>query len=322
MELSPSSLNRITKCGYQYYLTEVEGKEEPGKKSYNMLLGTIVGDAIQNAAIHLNQHKTLSDRDIAEHLYRAYEDHFTKAGIPPDLLAPIREVLLNGESPEVMSLLDAMSISINVSNYKFDPPAPLKGGKVSTNKKKPPFCMKTVWSLEAVLWFFEPQHPHYTLIRDAAIIQQERSFRALLQENTIMVNGVAVEDHDYVTGRFDLLLTTLEGKNHVFEFKYTNTPYTQDIVNSLTQAVTYTFPFDEVTVHLGDITEHRIFTADITSEMIALTRQKYVMAASLLRNRIFLPACGTDPYTTGKILCGFKCGGCPYAPGVDMEDAA
>lgn len=324
MELSASTLSMISKCGHKYYLTKVKGIKEPGKKSFNMLLGDIIGDAIQEASVSLNRYKQLSEPLLAQILFSAWSNRVKAAGIPVDILEPIFNVLTLGESEDGMRLIDSLSITINMSDFEFKPPAPLKNGKPSQNKKKPPLCMKVVNSLEAVLWFFEAHHPHYALIRDAMVVEPEKWFSYTSGEaREFTVNGETYQEQDEVRMRYDLFLKMPDDQEHIIELKYTNTPYTQQAVNTLNQTLTYWRSKEgKASVSLVDITEKRVFQVNPEPHMIDLLDKQYIMASLMHRNGIYIPACGADPYTAKQMLCGFKCGGCEYGTGtVNEEDS-
>jgi len=311
MQFSPSSLAEITKCGYKYYLTKVMGQDEPGKRGYNMLQGDIVGDAIQNAAIFLNKTKQLSDSVLGEILASAYEHHFERNGITLDFMRAIRNLFQYGLNESDITAIDSMAFAINCSPYEFKPPAPLKTNKISTNKKN--LSMKIIKTMEDVQWFFEPQHPHYKKIRDAVSVQPEKAFEIPLgQPYQSVINTQIVEEQDVLTGRFDLFVES-HGMPEIFEFKYTATPFNQNFVDRMVQTTSYALAIEgDCQITLFDIQAHNWYTAQITSELREQTLKRYEMARKAIQNQVYLPACGTDPYTTNAILCGFKCN-CPFA---------
>lgn len=322
MEWSASSLNTLSKCSYKWYLMYVKGLKEPGKKSFNMFLGNVVGDAIQTCARQLNITKRLSDATVAEIVYEAWAERIRKASIPESLLAPIKRVLTEGESEDDMHLIDSLSITINMSEYEFKPPAPLKNGKPSMNKKKPPLCMKVVNSLEAVLWFFEDHHPHYRHIRDAATVEAEKWFTYEVgQPRAMTVNGLEYPEQDLSRMYYDLLLTMPDDQQYIYEFKYTNTPYTQDLANKMNQNLIYHQSKEgKAPVTLFDITERKYFTVNPDPDLLTLLDKRYKAAGLTVQNEIYIPACGTDPYTTKSMLCGFKNGGCEYGTCASEEE--
>lgn len=320
MKFSASSLNTLTKCGHKFYLEKVAGEKEPGLRGYNMLLGDVVGAGIQRGVELLNKQKSLSDADIAFCLYEAYAEKYEKAGIKSDpdtgILKQIHDLLLFGEGDEVMTLLDPCYPAINAGGvYEFKQPEPLKGGKVSQNKKKPPFCMTVVYSLEAMHWFFDQSNWWYDTIKEAVTVKSEMRFDVPIgNPYTVTMNDSVMEEQDLAVGYFDTFLTLPDGTMWVFEYKYYNTAYTQSLTDRLTQVLMYDLGMhSRGNVVIFDVKERKELIATVTPRMRELFLNRVAMTRKMLDNQIYLPACGTDPYTDSRILCGFKSGGgCEY----------
>jgi hypothetical protein len=312
MRHSASALNTLSKCGYKYYLEKFKGLKEQGKRSYNMLLGDIVGTAIQHAAEVLHKTKRVSGEDIKNALIRSYQENHTRAGITPELTDRIITLIARGTDLDVMADIDLLSSAINSTQYEFVPPALLKNGQPSKDKKKPALSYTVIIALEAVHWFFDEFHAHYKVIRDADVVEAEKAFEVPIGvPYSVRVNDKVIEQRDTLSGRFDLYCKTGEAEV-VYELKYTNTEYKQEQVNHLTQVLAYDYAI-KGDVHLVDIKRQTVLKAVITDPLREMFINRTNMARLMVDNQIFLPACGSDPYTENSILCGFKCGGCPYA---------
>lgn len=319
MKFSASAINDLTKCGYMYYLKRVQGLAEPGKKSYNIVQGDVVGSAIQYCAVILNKRKELSVETIAKVLYAMYVKYYYQAEITPCLLVHIRSILLDGLSEEAMMACDDLSHAINSTRYEFKVPARLKGGKLSYNKAKLPLPLRVTQTMEDVLWFFTSSG-FADKIRDAAAIECEKYFELYLGTHTVTVNGKTVDEVDVVHGYLDMRIVNHDGPADILELKYTSTAYTPELVNILNQVVTYQIAHAEDRVHLIDVKRNRCIQAAVKPDIASNILRRYNLMRSILEQQIYIPVCGTDPYNTSKVLCGYKCGGCPYATGEGADE--
>lgn len=316
MKFSASSVKMLSQCGHKYYLARVKGLEEPGKKSYSMLQGDIVGEAIQMASLILNQTKELSEQDLQDCLVKSYATWFAKAEIPNDIVPYIEELIKEGISGAVMNNLDALSASINVSPiYKFKVPPPLKSGKKEYSTSRDRLGMKIIKTYEDVYDFFLPKNPYVQLIKDAAYIENEKYIEAPLGEPD------STGEQHLVCGYLDQFLLMADGREFVAELKYRTTPVTAEYLRTDLQVGAYDYLTQyKATVILFDVNFQRSHIVEFDDNVRAITKARFENAVKLVQNRVFMPYCGFDPYTSKMVMCGYKCGGCEY--NISIEEAA
>ena len=314
MRLSSSTLDTFIKCGYKYKLTKVDNLREPGKMTYGTLEGKVVGLACQRLAEMINKQKSLSLEDMNEQLYLAYETEYMLAKIDPDILIPIRELLIEGVSTYTMNHIDKMSIVISCSpSYNFSAPAPVKKtDSYSTDKRR--LGMKILKTQEAVQNFFHPTKQHMDLIKNADVVEAEKYFEYIVRDNG------PDNEPDYIPGYLDQYLAGEFGEV-ILEYKYKSQPYTYEVVQITNQLQVYQWAFPEARVILCDLAHDAVYPLTEPSDKVKL---KYRLAIQAIENDIFIPFCGVDSYSTKMMLCGFKCGGCEYAPkeSVDVLEGA
>lgn len=305
MRLSASTLDMYIKCGYKYKLTKVDGLEEPGKMSYGTLEGRVVGTAIQTLSQAINELSLseLPDALLSNHLYHAYVTEFKEGGIHEDILIPIGELLTDGISPGVMNQIDQMSVAIACSQkYKYNPlpPAKIKDGAYSTDKRR--LGMKILATYQAIKDHLSPSKFWFNLIRDAKTLEAEKYFEFILREDEF--------EPDYIPGYLDQYIEMADGRQFIFELKYKSMPYTQQLVEHTNQVQIYQMAFPKAEVYLMDVAHGGAYRYQGDASVVKL---KYDMVLKAIDQGIFIPFCGVDSFSTKTMLCGFKCGGCPYA---------
>lgn len=308
MRLSANSLKEYTKCGYAFYLKRMLQQPEPGKKSYGMLQGRVMGEAVQQCATFLNTNKYLDDAVIGSILADTYAAEFSKAQVPQGIEVEIKRLLTVGTSPDTLESLYLMSPSINCSEFELKIPARLKNGTLSSDKRKPTLGAIVMHAYADLLWYFEPETYMYCMTRDA--VQVEHEYHFTMQMDTDLE----------VDGYFDQRLHLPDGKVLVTEFKSDKTAYSQELVNRMIQTVTYQLASPDDVVQLVDLTHHSIYPITASAQTLTLTSERYKQTALALTHHIYTPACGTDPFKDKQILCGYKCGGCPYGTTEVDED--
>ncbi len=309
MRLSASALKEYTKCGYAFKLKRMDEIPEPGKKSYGMLNGRIIGSAITKASNHLNEFKELSSVSLGTYLLQAYKEEFEKAQVPTDIVGPI-DSLLSGIDPDIMMELYILSHSINASEFELKIPPLLKNGSLPNNAQKPTFGAIVLKGYEDLQWFFSNQNIHYNDIRDAVELEHERYFK------------IDIGDGVEVDGYLDQYLMRADRTQIVSEFKSDKTAYSDAFNNKSIQLQTYSMALGgAVELRLFDISHQRWFTVRGDNSGNQNTIRRYKAMASALQGHIYLPVCGTDPYNDKRILCGYKgnCA-CPFGSSDESEE--
>jgi len=324
MRFSPSSINTLSKCGYKYYLEKVEGHREPGKKKYAALQGDIVADAIQAGILKVIEQKSITEAELTELLVDAYTQRFEQARIDSVVLDPIITLLREGLSEMAMKEVDQYAMAINSSDYEIKLPPPLKGGGVSKSKTKPPLSMMVYGTMENLLWFFSNANPVYPLLFMAKSAENELPFEvAVGQPYTVVINGQAVQEEDILNGRFDVVLTMHDGSRIILELKYTKTAYTQILVDKARQMLSYQYALRDVSgeAWLVDVNHQRAFRANKPAQLELIIETLVRAARQMVSGQIFMPKCGSDPFTDNSVLCGFKgCALCPFSTGEPTSD--
>lgn len=301
LNLSASSINNFVKCGVKYQLEKVLKVPEPGKKGYSLLHGEITGMACANAVKALVLKGGSPEDVIIKELMFAYETVYYKSGIEPELIKLVKRLISGGVDLDVIQEIDRLADTINYTKYEFKMPPVLKGGGVSKSKRTPSLSTMVLDSYEMVRWFiFQPDVQHFLCSLDNPVAEEKFTIK--------------LADDVYSTGYFDLTFDTNHGPV-VMEFKCTKTAYTPEVVNRLNQLVMYHIAKPDAKLFLVDLVHSNLLPVTITPE----TTNNYLnvarMMAKSIENDIFLPACGTDPYTEGTIMCGHKCVTCPATGG-------
>lgn len=303
MRLSPSSLGTLVKCGERFRLQKVERIPEPGKKPFNMLMGHIIGEALEKGCEYLNENGVIPDDILNAQLYLSITKFFTREELPLVLLPFIEELLTSGLSEDAISGIDTNSDTINASEkYQFKAPKILKSGKISQDKRTPLMSAIIVEAAEILYWFFNPtNNAFYDKIRTATEI--------LCEYPQLKVSSITHDDDIY--GVLDALVRHPHG-DIIFEFKFVKTPYTQALVNKSIQINTYSLFNKTATIVLVDTRQRAMFTTRATETSLTAIEMQYERGFAQARHGIFLPTCACDPYTASRMLCGYKEGICPY----------
>lgn len=331
MHLSASALKEFTKCGYAFKLGRVDMIAEPGPKSFGMLYGNIVHDAIAEAAEWINQGSELTELILGEILTNAYAKNLEKNCIVSDTVELVKQLLTVGNSPELPMLLYNASQSLNCTTdgnparYELKIPDLLKNGSLPNNKKKPTLDQLITKMYDDCHWFLF-EHHYAEAYKSATSMVHEQYFEYEIPPETVAkyLDGHPFEDQIIITGYFDEVLNFNNGDTHLSEWKTDKTAYSDAFLSRMVQLLTYRIAAgDKPRYFLADISHKKQLELHATQEMLDLTLKRFVDLAKATYYGIYIPACGTDPYTDGKILCGYKCGGCPFAdPAAEDEEEA
>lgn len=324
MKFSASSLSMFSKCGEQARLQYIENAPADDTVSMSLPLGKIMERTIQEGCLQLNAKKSITSGDLMAILAAKWVEVLAEYNIVPELGEEISRVILSGFDRESSIRIDDLSHLINCSGkVTYNVPKIKKDGTYSSTATRPALSMMVQRTGEDVMWWFSPDNEYLDVIRNADSIVPEHYFTLPLggTEREVVINGVPVEDSDYVDGYIDLYVIS-GGKRYVFEFKYGKTSYTQGFVEVNIQVLTYKAAIGmDTTVVLFDIHQRKYLNVAGSEESVRLALARYEMMASAFRARIFIPVCGTDPYTTKSMLCKFKDSGqCCYAPAPETAE--
>jgi len=329
VKLSASALKEFTTCGYKFKLQRVDGLTEPGAKSFGALHGNIMHDAMAEGSLWLNKNQDITDADIGSILTAAFEKNFEESYIPKDLLPYIRKFCVEGNDPDLPMLLHTLAPSINSHvlggepTYNLRIPDLLKSGALPNNSKKPTMDQILDRMMIGLNWFFTDTL-QAEAIKAAVHLDHERYIESPMSREDIekYLCGHPFNDEILLNGYLDQVVQLPDGTEIVSEWKTDKTAYSESFLTRMVQAITYRLMLPDPKIMLFDVTHQRWFDVVVTTDMLELTKKRYVDLAKATMYDVYIPACGTDPYTDGRILCGFKCGGCPFSDSTIMEDAA